>query len=98
MAAKTLYVLYNADASVLGKLRYGYKKVCNKSADNPECAACEITHGGLSLKETPQWVQAKREIEESGAVKVIQWHRDELSAEVCLISSPDISLPQCSQS
>jgi hypothetical protein len=42
----------------------------------------DITHGGLSLKETPAWLEAKKEIEASGC-KVVQWHRDELSDEVC---------------
>ena len=86
MTGQTLYVLYNADASVMGKLRYGYKKVtCPKDAD-PTCAACEITHGGLSLKETPAWVEAKKEIEDSSDVKIVQWHRDELSSSVSLFS------------
>ena len=82
---QTLYVLYNADATVMGKLRYGYRKItCPKDA-GPECAACEITHGGLSLKETPSWLEVKKEIEGSTGVKVVQWHRDELSPQVSLI-------------
>ncbi|KAF2453311.1 hypothetical protein BDY21DRAFT_374886 [Lineolata rhizophorae] len=80
MASKTLYVLYNADASVLGKLSYGYRKVTqSKDCENPACAACDITHGGLSLKETPQWIAAKEEIEAAG-LKIVQWHRDEISS------------------
>jgi hypothetical protein len=82
MTKQTLYVLYNADASVLGKLRYGYRKItCPKDAE-AECAACDITHGGLSLKETDAWVKAKKELEDSD-LSVIQWHRDELSPQVC---------------
>jgi hypothetical protein len=42
MATKTLYVLYNADASVMGKLRYTYRKICTSSEDNPACAACRL--------------------------------------------------------
>ncbi len=82
--SQTLYVLYNADASVMGKLRYSYRKItCPKDAD-PECAACDITHGGLSLKETPSWLEVKNEIENSTGMKVTQWHRDELSSPVRL--------------
>ncbi|KAJ2901740.1 hypothetical protein MKZ38_001412 [Zalerion maritima] len=80
----TLYILYNADASVLGKLKYGYRKIsCPKDAP-PECAACDITHGGLSLKETPAWLEARRQLEgpEEKGVRVVQWHRDEMSSEL----------------
>ncbi len=84
MASKTLYILYNADASVLGKLNYGYRKLRqSKDCDDPACAACDITHGGLSLKETPEWVEVKKEIEGSG-LEIVQWHRDEISANVML--------------
>jgi len=27
MASRTLYIIYNADASILGKLNYGYRKL-----------------------------------------------------------------------
>lgn len=65
MARLTLYILYNADASMMGKLQYGYRKMSSKKDNEPECAACDITHGGLSLKESPSWIQAKKEIESS---------------------------------
>ncbi|KAK5937492.1 hypothetical protein PMZ80_010110 [Knufia obscura] len=77
MAQKTLYVLYNADGTVMGKLKYGYRKLASKDCDSA-CAACDITHGGLSLSETPKWVESKKEIEGQG-LKVVQWHRDEIS-------------------
>lgn len=38
----TLYVLYNADASIVGKLRYGYRKICHSTEENPACAACTL--------------------------------------------------------
>jgi hypothetical protein len=98
MSVPTLYVLYNADASVLGKLKYSYRKICTSSEENPACAACkskteglmarligcagDITHGGLSLNETPAWKDAKKQIETESGCKVVQWHRDELSPEV----------------
>ncbi|KAF1832029.1 hypothetical protein BDW02DRAFT_632354 [Decorospora gaudefroyi] len=94
MASRTLYVLYNADASVMGKLKYGYRKICHSSEENPACAACDITHGGLSLKETPAWVEAKKEIEAESGYKVVQWHRDELSNEMKkFIESKGVSYP-----
>lgn len=83
MTNQTIYVLYNADASVMGKLRYGYRKTACPADGEPECAACDITHGGLSLKETPSWLEVKKEIEDSSDTKVVQWHRDELSPQVC---------------
>ncbi|OCL13375.1 hypothetical protein AOQ84DRAFT_436369 [Glonium stellatum] len=76
---KTLYILYNADGSILGKLKYGYRKLKSSPDCEPTCAACDITHGGLSLSETPAWTAAKKEIEASGDLKVVQWHRDEVS-------------------
>lgn len=83
MSAPTIYILYNADASIMGKLSYGYKKLTNKDKEKPTCAACDITHGGLSLDETSQWKAAKAELVESGAVREVkQFHRDELDAEV----------------
>ncbi|CAL8583563.1 hypothetical protein XPA_009184 [Xanthoria parietina] len=83
MAAPMLFILYNADASVMGKLSYGYKKLTNRDKDKPTCAACDITHGGLSLDETSHWKAAKADLVDSGAVKEIkQLHRDELDPEI----------------
>lgn len=44
--------------------------------------AGDITHGGLSLKETPAWVEAKKAIEAESGYHIVQWHKDELSGEV----------------
>ena len=83
MTSPILYILYNADASLMGKLSYGYKKItCSK--DSTVCAACDITHGGLHLDETQAWKGAKVELTRDG-VQIKQMHRDELSAEVCRI-------------
>ena len=83
MAPRTLYILYNANASVLGKLSYGYKHITCSKPDDPTCAACEITHGGLSLKETEAWKAAKQRIKEADPELVIkQQHRDEIDSEV----------------
>lgn len=81
MSKPTLHILYNADASLMGKLKYGYRKIsCPKDAP-PECAACEITHGGLHVNETAQWTEAKKELLEGG-LAVVQSHRDEVGAEL----------------
>ena len=77
----TLYILYNADASILGKLHYGYRKL-TAPKDKPACAACDITHGGLHLDETAAWKEAKAEITKGGGVEVKQMHRDEMTGEV----------------
>jgi hypothetical protein len=42
----------------------------------------DITHGGLSLQETPAWVETKKQIEAESGWKVVQWHKDEVSSEV----------------
>ena len=73
----TIFILYNAKASILGKLTYGYRKVCAKP-DNPTCSACELTHGGLSLTESAEWKQAKSKI----PAEVKQLHQDELTPEL----------------
>ena len=84
MSLPTLYILYNADASVMGKLAYGYRKLITKDKDKPACAACDITHGGLHLDETAQWKDAKRDIVNANVVKEVkQFHRDELDDKVC---------------
>ena len=89
--SKTLYILYNADASLMGKVKYSYKKIC-RTDGNPECAACQITHGGLSLNETSEWSKAKKELESEENIKVVQWHRDELSDQVYINASLFFSL------
>jgi hypothetical protein len=82
----TLYILYNADASIMGKLKYSYRKLKASPDCEPACGACDITHGGLSLSETPAWVAAKKEIEAQG-MKVVQWHRDEIDEAVSRLHS-----------
>ena len=81
MANRQLIIIYNADASIRGKLNYAYRKLSSSTATNPVCAACDITHGGLSLKEVPGWTAAKRDIEGRG-LEVVQWHRDEIEPAV----------------
>ena len=77
----TLYILYNANSSLLGKLHYGYRKL-TAPKDKPACSACDITHGGLHRDETPGWKEVKAEITKSGDVEVKQLHRDEMTKEV----------------
>lgn len=93
--AKTLYIIYNANGSLFGKLSYGYRKVTSNKQNNSPCAACDITHGGLSLSETPAWLEVKKKIQDSFEVKVVQLHLDELTPEVrsfCLFTSFDLLL------
>ena len=81
---RTLTLIYNADGSVLGKLVYGFFKIRSteiRGTPSP-CPACDITHAGLSLKEAPTWIEAKKEIEASSDLNVVQLHRDELPEEV----------------
>lgn len=72
-----IFVLYNAKASLLGKLSYGYRKLCAPADDSP-CAACDLTHGGLKLQESEEWKATKAKI----PATVEQRHIDELTSEV----------------
>lgn len=80
-ATRQLLIIYNADSSIRGKLTYAYRKLSSSSNQDPACAACDITHGGLSLKEVPGWTKAKSDIEAQG-MQVVQWHRDEVELDV----------------
>ncbi|MCJ1380818.1 hypothetical protein MMC17_003927 [Xylographa soralifera] len=72
-----IYVLYNANASLIGKLDYAVKKL-RASPENSPCSACDLTHGGLRLTETKDWTTTKEKI----PATVKQLHRDELSQEL----------------
>jgi len=88
MASRTLYIIYNADASLLGKINYGYRKL-TAPKDQPACAACDITHGGLHLDETAEWKKAKEEMaREAEHVTLKQLHRDQMGGEVCMSLFP----------
>ena len=83
----TLYIIFNANASVMGKLSYGYRKLTSPK-DRPACAACDITNGGLHLEQSAAWKEAKAEIGREGEVEVRELHRDELGDDVsvrCLL-------------
>jgi hypothetical protein len=83
-----IFVLYNAKASLLGKLSYGYRKLCAPKDDSP-CAACDLTHGGLKLQESEEWKTTKQKI----PATVEQRHIDELTPEVCFIFRFDTRIP-----
>ncbi|KAL9005225.1 MAG: hypothetical protein Q9188_001985 [Gyalolechia gomerana] len=95
MTPPTLYILYNADASLMGKLSYGYRKLTTKNNCTPACAACDITHGGLHLDETARWKDAKGEMVKSGVVSGLkQLHRDELDGETkAFVQSHGLQFP-----
>ena len=73
----SIYIIYNADASLNGKLKYAYRKLTAPSDKSP-CAACDLTHAGLHLTETAQWTETKKQI----GAEVKQLHRDELDEKV----------------
>lgn len=79
---RTLSILYNADASILGKLGYSYFKLTSPKDCGPAYAACNITYGGLHLDETPEWKEVKREVAARSGMEVKQLHRDELGGDV----------------
>lgn len=86
MTSRTLYVLYSAQGSMLGHLKYAYYHIRGDSEF--ACAACDITHGkSLSLSELPAWQALKERFEkgqvgELGPVQVKQLHTDEQTKEV----------------
>lgn len=73
----TIYILYNANASLLGKAQYAIKKL-RAPADASPCNACDLTHGGLRLNEMAEWTLAKKRIHAT----VEQLHKDEASEEI----------------
>jgi len=75
-----IYILYNAKASLFGKLTYACRKL-SAPADQSACAACDLTHGGLRLNESDEWKATKQKI----PAQVRQLHTDELTAEVCCV-------------
>ena len=75
--AAIVYILYNANTSILGKVQYAYRKITAPPTDSP-CAACDLTHGGLRLTETAMWASTKKRI----GAEVRQLHKDEADHEV----------------
>ncbi|KMU92400.1 hypothetical protein CIHG_10221 [Coccidioides immitis H538.4] len=73
----TLYIIYNAKSSLLGKINYVYRKsTCPDPATKPACAACELTHGvSLRLAESAEWKATKARILHA---TIMQLHTDEL--------------------
>ena len=94
MPRNRLYVIYNADGTLLGKLRYGYRKLTTKPDASPACAACDITNGGFSFSESPQWLQVKQATEREMHLEVVQVHRDEPSESLhSFVRDHPIKLP-----
>ena len=75
-----IFILYNAKASFLGKITYGYRKLTCPPTDSP-CAACDLTHGGLRLDESKEWTATKDKI----PAQILQLHQDELTPEVSIL-------------
>lgn len=78
-----IYIIYNADSTALGKLKYACTKIMSSSSD-ASCSACQLTHNGLHLNESVQWSAAKKRIR---GAEVKQLHRDELSLEVSTVTT-----------
>lgn len=76
-SSSTIYILYNAKASLFGKLNYACRKI-SAPADQSACAACDLTHGGLRLSESEEWKATKQKI----PAQIKQLHTDELTPEV----------------
>ncbi len=74
-----IYILYNANASAMGKMQYAYRKLTAPENESP-CSACDLTHNGLRLTETKEWTKTKSRI----GAEVKQLHKDEADQEVCI--------------
>ncbi|KAI9678177.1 MAG: hypothetical protein M1817_006122 [Caeruleum heppii] len=75
--APLIYILYNANASIFGKLDYARRKF-SCAPDESACSACDLTHGGLRLKESEQWTMTKKRIQ----AEVKELHKDEMDQEL----------------
>ena len=76
-AGAEILVIYNADGTLAGELRY----LMRKWFLHAHCSACAITHG--ARVEKPEWVALKRGAHGWGAhVSVRNIHRDEMDAEL----------------
>lgn len=83
--AARVVIIYNADGTLRGKVAYAYRKLFPRddgTTAQPACGNCDITHGGLSLSETPAWRTRKAALEQELGVKIEQRHRDELDSKV----------------
>ena len=79
--APIIYIIYNADSTLRGKLKYAYNKLTKPATS---CAACDLTHAGLHLTESAEWSATKKKI----GADVQQLHRDELDQGVCPVNIP----------
>ncbi|PVH75136.1 hypothetical protein DL98DRAFT_593409 [Cadophora sp. DSE1049] len=85
-----IYIVYNADSTPMGKIKYACTKIMSSASDSP-CSACDLTHNGLHLSETAKWSATKKRIV---GIDVQQLHRDELSTELKgFIDSEKLELP-----
>ena len=66
-----VYIIYNADGTLRGKVSYAYRKLTEPANS---CAACDLTHAGLHLTESAEWSATKKKI----GADVKQLHRNEL--------------------
>lgn len=98
----TVYIVYNAKSTLLGKVNYVYRKAtCPNPATNPACAACELTHGpSLSLSESSQWKETKACISNANIVQIhlderpgplFQWMKKHAISTPAVIVKPVIS-------
>lgn len=98
----TIYIVYNAKSTLLGKVNYVYRKAtCPNPATDPACAACELTHGpSLSLSESSQWKQTKARISNANIVQIhlderpaplFQWMKQHAISAPAVIIKPAIS-------
>jgi hypothetical protein len=101
----TIYIIYNAKSTLLGKINYVYRKTtCPDPAINPACAACELTHGpSLSLSESSRWKQTKACISNANIAQIhlderpgplFQWMKQHAISTPAVIIKPVISSDQ----
>ncbi|KIV97851.1 hypothetical protein PV10_01556 [Exophiala mesophila] len=74
---QTIYIVYSNSTKFFGQLAYGIRRMSTTVGSTP-CPALELTHGGLSTTERPEWVEAKKSI----PIPIQQLHYDEIPSDL----------------
>lgn len=75
----TLFVIYNNSTSFLGKIGYNFRRMSATAESGSACAASDLTHGGDTEHERPEWLELKKQI----PADIQQLHYDKVPTDVC---------------
>jgi hypothetical protein len=71
MKLNSIYIVYNANGSLIGEVTFLIKKAFNRTS----CSACDLTHSFSSMGERNEWKACKKRL----PIPVHQVHLDELT-------------------